>query len=46
MDATEAGRYEAGRIDHAAVAIGEAPCNLLELVNKEAARRDPDVSRT
>lgn len=43
MDATEAARREAERIHHAAVAIGDDPWNLFELVSREAARRDLDV---
>ena len=43
MDATEAARREAERIHQAAVADGVDPWNLLELVSREAARRDLDV---
>lgn len=43
MDATEAARREAERIHQAAVAEGDDPWNLLELVSREAARRDLDV---
>ncbi|WP_232834489.1 ImmA/IrrE family metallo-endopeptidase [Rhodoferax ferrireducens] len=43
MDATEAARREAERIHQAAVAAGDDPWNLLELVSREAARRDLDV---
>lgn len=43
MDATEAARREAERIHLAAVAAGDDPWNLLELVSREAARRDLDV---
>jgi len=43
MDATEAARREAERIHQAAVAEGDDPWNLLELVRREAARRDLDV---
>lgn len=43
MDATEAARREAERIHQAAIAEGDDPWNLLELVSREAARRDLDV---
>ncbi len=43
MDATEAARREAQRIHQAAVAAGDDPWNLLELVQKEATRRGIDV---
>lgn len=43
MDATEAARREAERIHQAAVAAGDDPWDLLELVSREAARRDLDV---
>ena len=43
MDATEAARREAERIHQSAVADGVDPWNLLELVSREAARRDLDV---
>jgi DNA helicase-2/ATP-dependent DNA helicase PcrA len=43
MDATEAVRREAERIHQAAIADGDDPWNLLELVSREAARRDLDV---
>lgn len=43
MDATAAARREAERIHRAAVAAGDDPWKLLDLVRQEAARRDLDV---
>lgn len=43
MDATEAARQEAERIHRAAVAAGDDPWKLLDLVRQEAARRALDV---
>lgn len=43
MDATEAARREAESIHQAAVEKGDDTSNLLEFVNREAARRDLDV---
>ncbi len=43
MDATEAARREAERVYRAAVEAGSDPWKLLDLVRREAARRELDV---